>query len=220
MANMSEPGQQADTRTDGQPNAADGPAAMSAESVTNEKAVTVTQAADILRTTPRNVRRWIAQNKLKAIPNPDGPGRLILMSAVRDFQDTRNQEPLDQADNRRTNARTDTRTSGDVRPPSDPTAAQLLEQMRSEIEHLRARTAEQNAIIMQQARALADTQAKLSAAESELRQLPPAGNMDQEPHPEPLTPSAAHSPTGPVNAAEMPLKREPRPLWKVILGIR
>ncbi len=172
---MNEPGAsgQVDGRTDGQGQ----PSTLSIDA-----------AATRLDTTARNVRRYIAERKLAAIPDPNGRGRVVLLSSVEAW------EAEAKAEAKRTDGRTDTRTQNNDRPPvHEDLAAQLLDQLRSENEFLRARNAELNAVVMQQARALESAQhrAALVEATAKPQQAPNA----------PVEPMTAATSSGPQRGA-------------------
>jgi excisionase family DNA binding protein len=83
------------------------------------------------------------------------------------------------------------------------TALKERDREREEVEFLRARVAELNAVVMQTARALPEGK---SGAQSPER---PA--IESRPMAAPMAASAPPKPQG---------RRQPRPLWKVLLGIR
>ena len=204
---------QADGRTDGQS--------------TVSVHLSISDAAARLDTTPRNVRRWIAEGRLDAEPDPKGGrGRVVTLESVRALEVERDAEKSAV----RTDGRTDTRTKAAVRPPvheeksdSEPLEGgrgELVEQLRGEVDFLRARNAELNAIVMQQARALSSFGAGREIAA--LDQAPGAAERAEMPGEQRKTPEPTETmPRPPARAtAPFPARKEARPLWQVILGIR
>jgi hypothetical protein len=155
--------------------------------------LSIDETALLFETTPRNVRRWIAERKLEAIEDPKGGrARVIAYEAAQAFKQSRET----QNHNKASSGRTDTRTTHNVQPSVHSDA--MIEQLRGEVEFLRARNAELNAVVMQQARALAKQSAETPAIE--------AASSAQQPTSQPQAPR--------------PQPKEPRPLWAVILGVR
>jgi hypothetical protein len=157
--------------------------------------LSINETALLFETTPRNVRRWIAERKLEAVQDPKGGrARVIPYEAAQAFKQSRDAQTHTKA----SSGRTDTRTTHNVQPTVHSDA--MIDQLRGEVEFLRARNAELNAVVMQQARALAKQSAETPAIEAAA--------------------SSAHQPTYQPQAQRTQTKREPRPLWAVILGIR
>jgi hypothetical protein len=207
------PESQADGRTSGQ----------SAVSVH----LSISDAAARLDTTPRNVRRWIAEGRLDAEPDPKGGrGRVVSLESVRAWEVERDAEK--QAT--RTSGRTDTRTNPAVRPPVHEEKSdfetlsggrgELVEQLRGEVDFLRARNAELNAIVMQQARALSSFGAGREIAA--LDEAPGAAERSEMPEKQRKTPEPTETPARPLarKIGAFPSRKEARPLWQVVLGIR
>jgi hypothetical protein len=133
----------------------------------------------------------------------------------------------------RTSGRTDKRTNPAVRPsvheaenkaPSlgkGEEKGELVEQLRGEVEFLRARNAELNAIVMQQARALSSFGTGREVAALDAPGPEKRAEMDAEQR---ETPEPTGSPARPSEREERAfpakIEREARPLWMVILGIR
>jgi excisionase family DNA binding protein len=101
--------------------------------------------------------------------------------------------------------------SGEARGGEDGERDTLLAHLQGEVEFLRARNAELNAVVMQQARALAS-----STQERPVLEIQAAPESEIKPSRGPVETARPPMPTAPPTAP----KREPRPLWAVILGIR
>jgi excisionase family DNA binding protein len=189
--------------------------------------LSIDEAAVLLDTTPRNVRRWIAEGKLEGFKDPKGGrGRVVSAASAQMLLEERNSEPGDEKTAQRTDGRTDKGEKSNVRPSvHDGESTALIEQLRGEVEFLRARNAELNAVMMQQARAL-----EASAEAMEKRPALPAPvsveglavgraetplNVPKSPAPASETSRERKAPTNPLKA-----KRRPRPFWMVLLGIR
>ena len=183
--------------------------------------LSVSEAAARLDSTPRSVRRWIGEGRLDAEPDPNGRGRLVSLESVEHLKSERDAE----TEATRTSGRTDTRTQNPVRPavrePGDESEinlspgrgrGEMIEQLRSEVEFLRARNAELNAVIMQQARALSS----LGSA----RELESVPEPIEKPGERRETPERTETPARPPERREKRFPTKARPLWQVILGIR
>lgn len=189
--------------------------------------LSISDAAARLETTPRNVRRWIAEGRLDAEPDPNSRGRVVSLESVRALEVERDAEK----NATRTSGRTDKGTSAAVRPsvhaeketPSNgggEEKGELVEQLRGEVEFLRARNAELNAIVMQQARALSAFGVGREVAALDQAPAPEKARETGEEQPEKPEPSEPPAPPSERAKGAVPGKSEPRPLWMVVLGIR
>ncbi len=131
--------------------------------------LSVDEVAALLITTPRNVRRFIADGTLPAMPNPSGArGRVVPSEAVHALKEKRETD-------KGTDGQADTKR---VRPPVRERFVDegLVEHLRGEVEFLRARNAELNAVVMQQARALATQTVERPAIEAASQSVGSAQN--------------------------------------------
>ncbi len=177
---------------------------------TSRDTATVTEAAKLLGVTIRTVQRRLDRGELNSIE--EGGKRLVLMPAKATADTSGN------AIRRDSDTRHD--ATGDV--TGHEAVARLLEEKDARIADLRATVDAQRLQIEAANRTAAETAAAMrDLVKLQAKALPAPGNEGALQAAQSAPDSVAATRTQPtITGQQQPAEREPRPLWKLIFGVR